>query len=230
MFWKTIGETQKQIETSQNRREAKRKGQETYYDWNGAERLVENGKYIKRHTLDYGTTTDYVMEDEYGNIVHNYSQNQRDRRKKVNTSLARLNGNSVYSKPLSDNDKNNIHKKRSIYIDFNTGEELFCQTFNLKHYFRRVSDGTYVRRADMDLFAARKNNEDIDIYDGVMELNNRWNRNSPEEKKRMLEREMSSGSKSDLSVPSKIMVNHFYWRENYMTKNLGEYQKILEGV
>lgn len=227
---KAIGEGQKQIETARNKRVAKKKGKETYYDWHGAERLVNNGKYVKRHTLDYGSSSDYVMEDENGNIVHNYSQNQRDKRKRQNIALAKLNGNSVYEKERSDNDRNNLKQQRKIYVDLQTGEKLFCQACNLKNYYRSVGDGRYVRRADSDVIRAKRNNEDIRLYEGVLELNGQWFKKSPEERKQLLEREMKNWCGSDLSVPSCLTINNSICIGDYLTRDIEEFRKLLREI
>lgn len=224
---KAIGEGQKQFETSQNKKEAKKKGSETYYDWHGAERLIKNGKYVKRHTLDYGPSSDYVMEDENGNIIHNYSQNQRDKRKRQNIALARLNGNSVYEKERSDNDRNNLKQQRTIYVDLKTGEKLFCQSFNLNTYYRSVYDGRYVRRADCDVIRAKKNNEEVHLYEGVLELNGKWFKEPPEIRKQILENEMKDWCGSDHSVPSPLTINNSIWIQDYLTKDVEEFRKLL---
>lgn len=226
-----IGKAQYDYETYQNRESARSKGKETYLDCYGAERLVSNGKYVFRHNVEYSLHGDYVMEDENGNIIHNYSKNARDKDTRINIELAKLNKNTVYQKGQSNNERCDPNHWRVIYIDFETGKELFVQEISPNLFYRDAITGEYIRRSDEDL---RKGTdwsgqfgEEYKPERLMAKANERWNENSLQEKQRMLKQEMGKYH-SDLSVPSSRRFKLDYYTKPLYYITQEDYDRVVK--
>lgn len=222
---KKIGDFKNDYESLKNRKISIREGRDTYLDYYGAERLVSNNKYVFRHNMGYDIHKDYVLEDSYGNIIRNYSQSQRDKIRKVNVELAQKNGNTVYLKPLSNNELNNIHSMRCIYIDFETGRELFVHGHNQYSFFRDAQTGEYVRLADSDRY---RKGTDLDAANKIMQIQNeKWKNKSNKEKQWWLKQEMEKMNGSDTTVPDSRYYNKFGYKMGKIKLSPQEYEAIV---